>query len=166
MIDGKSKTCRLISLFSWYYGKKCAKQMITDNQWLKILSLWNIGLFSIGFSLLLRFSSSGNMKSGEGLLFWYGLVFGPNWEFIEFLQTQSDGLAEVLDFNGEYSCWIGCYWPIITSRYLTWSKSMLPQIWSWWHYLWIFIVNHVGYFKVYHTINKMKSLILLYLHLL
>ena len=59
---------------------------------------------------------------GQSVFCWYGLVFGPNWEFIEFPQTQSDGIAEVLDFYGENSHWIGCYGPRMTSRYPTGSN--------------------------------------------
>ena len=69
---------------------------------------WRCG----SFSLLLGLPSSGSMLFGVVLLSWYGLVFGKNWEFIDFLQTQLYGLVEVLDSYGEYSCWIACYGPI------------------------------------------------------
>ena len=102
-------------------------------QWSMEHSLRHFTWRCVSFSLLLGTPSSEIMWLGVVLLCWYVFVFVPNWEFIEFLQTQSYDLAQVLDFNGEYSCWIGFYGPRITSRYLTRSKLMLPQIWSWWH---------------------------------
>ena len=118
------------------------------------------------FSLLMGLPSSGVILYGVVLLCWYGLVSGPNWELIYFLQTQSDGLVEVLYLYGDYSFWIGCYGPIRTSMYLIGINSHLPQICSWLHPWWIFNVRHVGYLKVCHTIKKVKSLILLSLQLL
>ena len=55
------------------------------------------------FSLFLGFPSSGIMCCGILLLYWCGLVFGPNWGFIECPQNQSDGLVKVLDVYGNHS---------------------------------------------------------------
>ena len=135
-------------------------------QWSMEHSLRHFTLLCGSFSLLMVLPSSGIMWSGVVLLCWYVLVFGPNWEFIDFLQTQSDGLPEVLYFYGEHSFWIGCYGPRMTSSYLTGSNSMLHKIWSWWHPWWILNISHVGFLKVCHTIHNMKPLILISLQIL
>ena len=108
---------------------------------------FNLGCGS--FSLLLVFISSGIMWCVILLLCLCGLVFGQNWVLIEYLQTQSDRRVEVLDLYGKHSCWYWCYGPRMTSKYLTGSKSMIPQIWSWQHTWWILNVNHVGYLKIF-----------------
>ena len=54
------------------------------------------------FSLLIWLTSSVIMCCGVLLLCCYGLVFGPNWEFIECLHTQSDGIVKFLYFYGDH----------------------------------------------------------------
>ena len=108
-------------------------------QWSMKHFLRNFTWWCGSLSLLLGLPSSEIMCYGVLLLCWFGLFFGTNWDFIEFLQTQSDGLVEVLYFYGDNSYCIGCYVTRMTSRYITGSKSMLPQTWSWWHPWWIWM---------------------------
>ena len=123
---------------------------------------WRCG----SFSLLMGLLSNGIMWCGVLLLCWRGLVFGPNWGYIECLHRHSDGLVKVLDIYGNHSRWVGFYGAIKNSRYLTVSKSMLLQIWSWRYPWWMLNVVPVEYMKVFHTTKKMKTFILLNIQIL
>ena len=81
----------------WLYGRGW--------MWLQ----WSMKHFLISFtwqcgsSSLSLWSSSGRIMCCYRLLiFWFGLVFGPNWVSIECLQTQSNGLVKYLDICGEH----------------------------------------------------------------
>ena len=83
------------------------------------------GTFAQTFNLkmwFLKFITGINFKwimcCGVLLIFWYGLVFRPNWGFIECLQTHSDGLVKVLDIYCERACWVVWYFTRTTSSYL------------------------------------------------
>ena len=145
----------------WIYGRIWMRF-----QWSMEHSLRHFTRWCGSFILWMRSTPSGIMWSGVVLLYWYGLVFEPNWKIIKFLQTQSYCIAGVLDLYGKHSWWIGCYWPRMTSSYITGTKSMLTQIWSWRDHWWILNVIHVEYLKVCHTIKNKKSLILFSLQLM
>ena len=73
-------------------------------QWSMEHFLWHSTWLCIYFRLLLGLPSSGIMWCVVLLLFWCGLVFGPNWGFIKCPHTQSYVLVEVLDIYGKHLC--------------------------------------------------------------
>ena len=118
------------------------------------------------FGLLLGLTPSGIMWCGRLLLCWCGLFFGPNWGFIECLQTQSYGLVEVLNIYVYHLWWVGWYCKRMTTRDITEIKSMLPHMWGWWHPWWILNVSHLGHLKVFHTTKKINLLVLIPLNII
>ena len=146
---------RMVRLMTWKKG--CIHELVhtwfqCSMEHLLRYFTWQCG----SFSLLLILPTSGIMCCGILLLCLRGFVFGPNWVFIKCPQTQSDDLFKVLDVYDDHSCWFRCYGKRTTLSYLTGIRSILPQIWSWRHPWWIFNVSHVGYLKVYRSINEMN----------